>query len=367
MLSNELQKAVAPFAFMLNSHALSPKHRSLLLAPNAIRAESAFGLLEAAVSLEIAGDCLVDGLPFLAIVKSMPSEQEVFFELANGALSWYCGKARGKLAVLSDKVEIRTISRELSNQQWKPSEKLLDALSLGALSCGSISTNSLGLYGITLDTRYELVKIYSSDNLTCSMYEFEDEVPSNTPDIFTFSQDSAAALEAVLSSVSEGVVVDFDTDPSGSASELLCVAGPLKLLIKSIPPVKQDVLKFFNMYDEHEICMPVDKDRISAFLRRVDALTETKGAAKVSVSMNNHDNEGVSLQLAFEEGTSSSEEYYVVTGVEHVRLPELHIEAKRFARALAHVTDIVLDHADRHIVVLRSDTFRYMMTGSAKA
>ena len=55
------------------------------------------------------------------------------------------------------------------------------------------------------------------------------------------------------------------------------------------------------------------------------------------------------------EGTTASDDSYLIDGLSVPARPEIKHDATKLARTIAHVSEIFLDHIERRIIVLRGD------------
>jgi len=369
MQSDDLATALKPFGLLANKNALAAHYRSILLAPGLVRGASAFGVLEANIPIAITNGeggainepVVVDATAFAALAQSLPPKEEVNLEFKNGGLLWSCGLATGKLAVSAKEIVVPSVEADLAGT-WVPQTirdrvALAEAVELGGLSCGPSSTASAGIYGIVFDNRGDL-SILSSDSVTLSRCLLSGSVPA-FPEATTFSPDAMAILRAALAGTGDG-----DSKISISDKALFYQGGPFVLMLRPIPPMKQDLRSFASNFHDCEISAEIPKAKIAAFVKRVGALAEVKQHAHVDLLVS----EGA-IALAFEEGSSSSEEYFLIEGLQVPDIGPVSIEAARFARALSHSQSLGLDHLERGVLVLSTNAppFRYFVSGRKPA
>lgn len=365
MKSNDLAAALKPFGMLANKNALSASYRSLFLAPGLIRGASAFGVLEAHVPISITTKegaainepVVVDASAFAALSQSLPTEEEVELVLQSGALHWECGMATGKLAINAKEVQIPTIDDELIGPviglPIRERVALSEAVELGGLSCGPSSTSSAGIYGVLFDNREDF-SILSSDSITISRCLYSQKI-AEFPDATVFSPDAMAIFRQVMGSTGDG-----DAALSITSKALYYEGGTFRLLLRPIPPMKQDLRAATGNFIDCEVGALIPKAKIAAFVKRVGALAEVKQLAHVDLQAS----EGA-IFLGFEEGTSGSEEYFLIEGLKVPDLGPISIEATRLARALSHCETLGLDHMERGILTLSSKApaFRYLISG----
>lgn len=357
MIASHLAGLMAPFAQLANKHALSDLYKCIEIAPEGIFGCSQYGIMDANIRLGIPEKIWLDAIIFHSVLKSLPDKEEVKFELKGGALEWECGMSTGKLALMgAQKVpQIEGSDALPQGEPWTPTDAFIDALDLGALSCGSVGMASAGVYGIVLDNRADF-SVLSSDDVTISICKAGDKVKS-FPEQITFSPDAIAMLCRVLNGDGKEAMLSI------GQNALYCVNKAFRLFLRPIPPIKHDLRAHAANFAEADTVAAIPHDRLAAFIKRATALAENKGQTYVTLAAA----EGA-LSLSFAEGASSSDEYYLVDKLDIPALPEIKLDAARVARVLAHSDEIVLDHIERRVLLLRGKTppFTYMVCGRSE-
>lgn len=351
MLTTEFSKRLAPFSLLIAKNAMAPSYKALGLSAKSVRGCAAFGVMEIDVDLPLSDDTVyVNAEEFIQVMKSLP-DADLAFQVKDNALIWSCDRARGQLALMSDKIEIPTIPDALYEKTTaEVGEAFGDALNLAALAAGSTALLSIGLYGVSLvnDDRLEG---YASDNKTVSTASLGPHV-DEAPDTATLSPQALALVSAI---VKDGSLFGFDEQAA------YCVTETTRLAVNQVAPLKHDLKALMGRYAEEEIVAELNRDVIAQFIKRADALAEDKGHAEVSISI-----EKGAAKLAFQGGKSSSEEFYLVEGSKDISVAPVRIEARRMARALAHATDLIFDYAqggNAKALVLRGDNgFRFVLS-----
>lgn len=357
MLSNELVAILGPFAQMTNRNALSAVYRSLRIEPDHIRTSSAYGILEAKVALGLPEPIVIDTASFVAVIKSLPTQEEVILEVKAGALQWECGMATGKLALAARETVISAIGVIPDAPTYKMDKRRRDdfseALELGGLSCGPVSMASAGIFGVVLDNR-ENFCVLSSDSVTIARCLLSPAIES-FPDQLVLSPEAASLLSAVLDSAGEA-----EASIIAANTAIYISAGALSLMLRPIPALKHDLRKLAAEFYDCDTLVDLPKERVGAFIKRAAALAENKQNTHVQLSAING-----AMSLTFAEGASASEEYYLVDKLEVPDLPPIMLEAGRLARALAHTSYIGLDHIERGVIVLsgKAPPFSYYISG----
>lgn len=364
MISSHIASILAPFAQLANKHALSDVYKCIEILPEkpCVRGCSAYGILEATVVIGIDQHVFLDVQTLYSVIKSLPDKEEVKFEIKGGTLHWECGLADGKLALMRQ-LDMPTIPEiDADVQVWNPTNTFLDALELGGVSCGSQGMKSAGIYGIALDNRPGGFAIYSSDNVTVSNCAIGDNV-AIFPAMTVLSPDAAEMLATVIA----GNVHVVGKDVPDRCSELIieekaiyCINKAFCLMLRPIAALKQDLRELCDNFAVAESVADLPRERLADFIKRAAALAESKQRAFVTLTAA----EGA-LLLSFSEGVSATDEYHIVEGLNIPSLPEIKLDAGRVARVLSHVDQIVLDHIERGVLILRgsSPSFRYMISG----
>lgn len=358
MLSKTLNNALAPFRLLASKTALSPTYRALEIGPESVRGCSVYGVVEVAIKLIDADwePLTVDSAAFLAVVASMPEDKAVTLSTEPGALLWQCGQAKGRLALLPA-VRIPLVKLDQSpkalKRAWQPPETFQLALELGGLSAAVAGLAAAGMYGIVLDNR-RAYSVMACDGTTISHATVLAGSLPNTPDLVVISPEAAALLRLLLKDP-EGRV-QFDEQ------SVYFISPSTRAVIKQLPQLKNDIATMLDRFGDEAIVATLPKDRATAFIKRVNALAETKSLAHIGLSASQGQ-----IALTFNEGTASSDEYFLVEDLDIPDLPEVQIDAAKTARALRYIDEIVLDHVDKHVVVLRGGTddmpFTYLISG----
>jgi hypothetical protein len=288
--------------------------------------------------------CQLRRLPEL--LRSLPNG-DFKAKLDNGALRWTCGQAKGHLSLMttdSGKILVPPPRFDGEAPQGTIDEQFGTNLELGALSCGSIALRALGLQGVQIKNIGNKAYACATDNMTFSSCCLGDalEEPADPPETITLSMDAVALLAALLKR-DEAALLTYDD------SSVYCVTATTRLLLHQITPLKVNITNILDQFMATKIRVPLSRDAVKAFLRRAEALTE--GPAMVEVSVD----EGRTC-LAFNEGTSSSQEFYVVENGPKVTVPAVRSEAQRLAKALAYANDLVFDYAEHNVLIRVAST-----------
>jgi hypothetical protein len=357
MKSTDLVRALAPLALLANRHALSPAYRAMQITATSVRACASYGVIELAIELPIANQSAdpvyIDTGSFVAVLKSLPAE-DVSFDLAGGVLAWTCGNAKGKLATTAIKeYPVLGYVIEEVRAPYEPTDEFYQALELGGLSCTNVALTSAGMYGIVLDNRDSLT-VFSSDNVTVSAAEAGASL-TDAPEMLTFTPDAVALLRACIAYGEDVPRLYF------GAADIVLDSGPLRAVIKQVPPLKHDFRKLLGQYLSADTIAMIPPDRINSFIKRAGALAEAKQSMTVFLGAS-----GGHLYLAFEEGIASSEEFYLVDDVQVPDIAPIQIDSARLARALSNVDYVVLDYAERGVLIFggaREISFSYLLAG----
>lgn len=352
MKASEVASRFAPFGALINKHALSDNYKALLLTPTSVRAMSAYGAMETELALGVDSEVAIEGDAFLQILRSLPVAE---FELgaSDGVIKWKCGVATGRLAVMGSKVNIPSPPWP---EDLRPVEVASDfalGLDLGGMACGTTALLSVGLYGIIVTNVEGNLTAYASDNTTMSRAVLGPNIPG-APEAFTITPD-AARLIGMVSQRGKAAFMFDDTT-------LWLQTPDTKLVIKQSPAIKVDLRGIADSYLGDKIKLDLNRDVISAFIRRAEALTEERGKAGVKMSVKDG-----AVRLSFEESRAAQEEYYLAEGGPKVDVDEIEVDARRLGRALSHSGHIVFDYAKRGALVLRGGAgFAFIISAKAR-
>lgn len=346
MLATDLAKQLASFSLLSNKNALSQIYSSLYLTPTLVRGCSAFGVMEVEVPTGIERPVVIDAEAFLQVLKSLPGK-ELSFSIQDSVLQWECDFAKGKLALKESSIEIPELQWPI-NPDVEVTSKFSKGLELGALACGSPALLSLGLYGILIHN-FDQLRAYSTDDTTISSCLLGEAIPSKI-EIVTLSPD---AVKLLVDVTSDKACLAFDE------STVYCSTPSTRLLLKQIAPLKHDIKEGAKQFSNCSQIVILNRDVISRFVRRSEALTENKGKVEVSVSVNKG-----SVRLEFDEGKSFNEEYYLAEGSTDLTVQPVTLEARRMTKVLSSATSIAFDHAKDGILIFQGDNeFQFVICG----
>jgi hypothetical protein len=368
MKSNTLATLLAPFAVLANKHAMSPIYKALEIGPDTIRGCSPWGILEVSAEIGTTEMFWIDAGPFIGMIKTLPAE-EVTFEQTTSTLTWSCGDATGKLALLS-KLEMPTYEFEDPGTDPNIDAGFPEALTLGSLSASrDMGLSSAGTSGVALtcipveeDPNGETFTIYvtSSDNITMSVSSILIAGASSWPETIVIATEAATLLNTILrmSAGSSGahLIIEEKT--------IIAYANDFRLMIRSAPPMKHNILDISLNYEHEAIVTKLPSGPVKSFVARATALAEAKSHTHVTLS-------AVSggLLLAFEEGTITSNEQYAISDLEVPDdFPDVRLDALRLARALGHADMIAFDALKKGVITLfaskEEPAFSYLINGA---
>lgn len=349
LFPRDVKEFLAPFKILSNKNAMSAMYKSLELAPDYVRGCSKYGILEVVMKLGIDEVMHVNAATFIAVIDSLPAEEDLELANVDGVLLWACGSAKGKIALMAVEA-MPEITRRNRPDGWPVTAGFAEGLRLGAISCDSASLASVGMHGVIIDNRGSL-SIRTSDNITVSSCEVGGKIPA-APEVITIDPEAAGLLASIIT---KDGILEFD-----AISVYYRDAG-CKLLLKQVASLKHDLAKIMRNFEKQELVAEIPRDRITSFIKRTAALSESKKGVYVTLHA-----ESGQLALSFSEAQAGSDEYYLVDGLQIPDGLEIKIEASKLARALAHVEEVVLDHVDKGAVIFRgkSPAYTYMVSGS---
>lgn len=347
MLSQDIQSVLQPFKLMLSKNALNPVYRAIKLSPTDICACLSWGVLEVSANLGLNVPVTVDRATFLSVVQSLPKAHELSLKTDGTSLLWVCGNARGRIAIMAVQ-EMPTIDWPEAMHPFPPD--LPKALELGSIACWTTALAAIGMFGIVIDTRVGVV-ISSTDNASLSAASIGGDLIGATDTVSTLSPDGAELLGEVMTP--DGVLGFSETAWYYTDEVSRC-----KIIL--LPAMKSDIAAVRNKFITAEIVVPIPHDAIGRFIKRANALAEVKRNASVTLSV-----KGGNLVLGFKEGPSTTDEYFLIDAAPD--MPEIVLSATKLARALTHVTELVLDHINRGVLLFRGQdrdvAFEYLLCG----
>ena len=370
MKSTDLAVIISPFAALANKHAMSPIYNTLEISADTIRGCAPWGVLEVDAEIGTKETFWVNSLHFVGVIKTLPAG-EVVFSQTGTTLSWECGNAQGKLGLLP--------KLEIPNYEWegpateKPNidNKFPEALTLGSLSASrDIGMSSAGVTGVALtwlpaeedpNGTHGTVYIASSDNVTMSVSSTEIVGAMHWPENIVINTEAAGMLSTILrmSAGSSGAFLDIQE------KIIIAYANDFRLMIRSAPPMKHDILMMTQEYPREEIVMDLPSDVVKRFVARASALAEAKNHTHVRFAASSG-----GLRLSFAEGAlMSDEQYNIAELVLPNEFPEVRLDASRLARALGHADKLALDAFSRGVLTLFTGEgvkpeFSYLINGA---
>jgi len=367
MKSNTLATMLAPFAILANKHAMSPVYKALEVAPDMIRGCSPWGILEVAIEIGTNETFWIDAAPFIGVIKTLPAK-EIEFSQTGSTLTWRCGDATGKLALLA-KLDIPIFEFEDPGNNPNVDKIFPQALQLGSLSASrDVGLSSAGVSGVALtckpfeeDPTGEIYTVYiaSSDNVTMSVSSTLIAGASDWPETIVISTEAAAMLAMILGKSSESNGAHLIMQEK----QVIAYANDYRLMIRLAPPMKHNIRDLSLNYTHENIVAKLPSEAVKRFVARATALAEAKTHTHVTLSASNG-----RLLLSFAEGTITSDEQYELTDLTITDdYPDVRLDALRLARALAHADQIALDALDKGVITLFSSDdpeFSYLINGA---
>jgi len=355
MLSNKLAARLTPFKHIVSRTAAAPMYRAIELSPDKVKGCSSFAVLEAYMEIGVDHPVYIDALSFLSIVSSLPPNEELKLSQKDGSVMWTCGPASGKLAIMEIK-EVPGIPPEQIGTPVKANKLLGHMLDFGALSCDSAALGAAGVYGVTIYNDKKGVLVCSTDNTTVSSATSNRRI-AGVPELVTLPPPGSELL---------GAIIDDDGTLEFGNNGVIYQSEQLACYVRQVPALTLDtpIKDIVEEYSGSDIVARIPQDRIAAFVRRANALTENKRHARVLVAASDG-----CLNLSFQEGTSESEEFILseeLTGVPDIE--PVPLSASKVARALSYIDSIVLDYVDRNVMILTGSNsgFRYLISGTSR-
>jgi len=359
MKASELYQALRPFTLLSHEKLLSPSYKALHVTPTAVRGHSPYGVMEVEVALGIETEAYVDTSRFLQVLSTAP-DGDFQLILEDNKLSWYCAdpaeakryEMTGSFAVIGEAITIPPIPWDDHGEMVPVPAGFSRGLELAALGCGSQAYISIGLYGVTLENEEGGLYAYASDNASIAACRLSDASPSFAEKI-TLAPDALALLAEVTRHGDAAVSITAET--------IYCQTPAIKLVIKGKAALKIDLREIAKGLRGEDRALPIDRDSVASFIRRIEALAEDKSKAQMSLSV-----EEGATRLYFEDSISFSAEYYLVQSDQPFDVSPIVLEPRRIFRALGAADRIVFDYVDRRSLVFRGpNEFLFGVNGKA--
>jgi hypothetical protein len=352
LTADNLAKVLAPFSYLYIKEANNPIYKALLLSPTGVRGCAPFGRMECRVPLAIDSPVHVLTKQFLQVVKSLPAAM-LDIKVDGNALVWQCGQSDGELAIFPDDVALPEIPEVVGEPIVLPSD-FGKRLSVGGLACGDTNLIGNGLYGIVFTPTDNGLYCYACDNINISQCRLTDE-PITQSESFYLGPDAANLLAKIGN----------DADLVFDGQAVCCQTNEITCVLGQVPPLKQDVIGMAGRFLDTDISVPLNKQVISAFIKRCEALLvegESKSKATVDIGISNG---RTTLSFSNSGKTNKSTEYYLTDDAPDVEVTPVSIETQRIAQALSYSDQIVFDYASHRTLVLRGpNDFMFVMSGS---
>lgn len=358
MQASELYNQLRPFTLLSHEKLLSPSYKALHITPTAVRGHSPFGVMEVEASLGIETEAYVDASRFLQVISTAPAGN---FQLLveDNKLQWFCedpGETKryemtGYFSLISSGVTIPALPWDGRGEMVPVGETFGRGLQLAALGCGSQAYISVGLYGVVIENEADGLYAYASDNNAIASCRLADR-----SDAFAERITLAPDALALLADVSRG-----ETAISITEDSIYCQTPTTKLVVRRKADLKSDLRSIAAGLRGQELSLPIDRESLSAFIRRVDALAEDKQKARMLIAV-----EDGATRLEYEDSISFSAEYYLVQAEEPFNISPIQLEPRRIFRALGSADTVVFDYVDRHALVFRGpNDFLFGVHGKA--
>jgi hypothetical protein len=345
-----LEKIASPKALALH-------YRVVALTETHIRAAAPFGTMRASLDLGLdlaGGEACVDAADFLGVLKTAP-DKPFAATIAENALHWSCGTARGHLSLIDAQVPVPDFRGRLASL----AHGFGPALELGALACGQSNVlRSAGLEGVQLYNEHgRQAYAVASDGTVVSSCCLGPALPMADNALVTLKPQAADILADVVKREPGEMFVGVDDNslyffaPSGTELHLNQLAPlPLNFADKLAP------------FTGQQLTVPLLYETVAAFLKRAEMLAEVRREAMVDVT-----HQDGRTTLAFREASGSTSEYYdIVTDGPKLTADPVRVEVRRLAKALKDADRLVFDYTDKNILVLRGENeFIFAIYGQA--
>lgn len=358
MQASDLYQQLRPFTLLAREKLLSPSYKALHITPTSVRGHSPFGVMEVEAALGIDTEAYVDTARFLQVLSTAPAG-DFRLQIEDNRLSWYCAdpseakryEMTGYFALLSGDIAIPALPWDGRGEMIPVPETFGKGLQLAALGCGSQAYISVGLYGVVIENEPEGLFAYASDNSAIASCRLADRSDAFA-DRITLAPDALG----LLAEVSKG-----ETAISITEDTIYCQTPTTKVVIRRKADLKSDLRQIANDLRGQQRSLPIDRESLASFVRRVDALAEDKTKARMSMSV-----EEGATRLYYEDALSFSAEYYLVQSEEPFDVPPVQLEPRRIFRALGAADRVVFDYVDRHAIVFRGpNEFLFGIQGKA--
>jgi hypothetical protein len=358
MQASEIYQQLRPFTLLAHEKLLSPSYKALHITPTSVRGHSPFGIMEVEVALGIDAEAYVDTARFLQVLSTAPAG-DFRLLVEDNKLSWLCEdpseakryEMTGSFSLIAGDITIPPLPWDGRGTMVPVTEGFGRGLQLAALGCGSQAYISVGLYGVAIENEPDGLYAYASDNNAIASCRLGDR-----NDAFADKITLAPDALALLAEVSRG-----DTAVSLTGDSIYCQTPTTKLMIRRKADLKSDLRAIAGALRGQQRSLPIDRESLAAFVRRVDALAEDKSKARMSMSV-----EEGATKLFYEDSISFSAEYYLVQSEEPFDINPIQLEPRRIFRALGAADRVVFDYVDRHALVFRGpNEFLFGVHGKA--
>ena len=358
MQASEIYRQLRPFALLAHEKLLSPSYRALHITPTAVRGHSPFGVMEVEVNLGIGAAAYVDMARFLQVLSTAPAGDFQLL-LEDNKLAWFCedpGETKryemtGSFSIITNDIAIPALPWDDHGKLIPVGESFGRGLQLAALGCGSQAYISVGLYGVAIENEPDGLYAYASDNQAIASCRLTDR-----NDAFADKITLAPDALTLLAEVCKGEAAVSITENS-----IYCQTPTTKLVVRRKADLKSDLRAIAAALRGQSRSLPIDRDSLAAFVRRVDALAEDKSKARMSMSV-----EEGATRLYYEDSISFSAEYYLVQSEEPFDVSPIQLEPRRIFRALGAADRVVFDYIERHALVFRGpNEFLFGVHGKA--
>lgn len=270
-------------------------------------------------------------------------------------LHWQCSSARGKIAT-STPIEVKVIPRMPKTQGLQCNRKLARLLELGALSCHNSALASIGLNGMVMLYDDGRLWCLSSDDVTIAAANMDCPEQFELRGRITLGPGEADLL-ATLSARTGGTIGFIE-------NSVLYEDAAIRAAVHVVPPLRHDLWALASNYCTDDSVMPLPRDKVAAFVKRVSYLAETK--QRCDVTLHAADDR---LTLQFVENVAQTEEFYLIDGFQVPEPCQVTVDALKLGRALSHCDELVLDHMQRKLLTFRAKdgSFYYMISGREEA
>ena len=361
MKVSALSAILRPFDLAFDKKSMVSDYKSVVLTKKGAAARTARVMLrvETLEELELAENLAVQGGMLYSQLRFLPPDHDIKLHVKDGNLEWHLvgAESKGRIATMP--------FPEIHDMPPMPADRIVDTkdfgelLELGSMAAQNSALSSVGLYGVMLYANGDDLWCLSSNGDT--LVSAKRKIPSHHSGHATIYPQEVEFLQELATYKNGGFAILGGKDPRAIRFSAETNTIRIDAAVALIPQLRHDLWGVAQEHIHGEVEVPLQKERLAAFVRRAEFLSESAQKTDVTLSVDKN-----AIGLAFAGALASADENYQLA--EELPVPQKMtavLSSRELAKALKFCDVGLLDRMDKGVLTLKSKEgdFFYVITG----